>query len=1054
MSAATAAVELPDRTPPRAPSTELPRPAATSRFLPEALPTGTGRIAAAAAAMAASTTAAWLLGADIPTRDAAALVSGAILLGVAIAFGLRARAIVVMALIAGAAGAAVVAGFDLAGLARAPAVLLVPSIIMVGLMILVLMILVWSIPDVRTIGTGVMVVALVALVSTAWPVLVVLGAYRLGAQHMALPIAVAVAVPLLTWTASSIGRGMALNVGMAFTGIRNGAFHVVLFAGAIAASLYAGWRAEVRVMAMAMETPYESLAPAAGWIVAAGALVLLVWVVVRLPRALARAQLRGRIEALVAGEPILFLTFASLAPFALWWRDPSVPPGRACWIALAGGAAYLWVRVRCAAPPQQPNAPLWIVVAARGDDLRAIEDMVSSVAGAWRAGQVTVLAEPAAATKTSGEHLYASALLGQGAALFPLRLVHLEDWEDAQPPRWTALPVRELYAPSDLWPKILGERLETSTRLVVIMPDPPSPIDPDTPGPATLLSSALDIPPRELFASLRHRLSKTRQPIALFVPRSNAPSIRPDLSAAGAGRLASEVVAGREPILERIRAVQPAVEPVVVRHVIVQCAPGDRPLAEALARRLHGVRDDAGRAIECWVSTTESQRSALRRTTGTPIGVWRHASLLLARLLASGASETGVLRWFIGGVRWLLGRYWSGEFELVVIENGEGPPGFPWLLVELGVRRGVIARVVAIRSAAADASHRLYYRRSSYAGQIRLPSGRVPEAAAQYLADSLLALDLLSIEPDTQDVLRDSTDAKEEKATKPGRLPSYIVALAVVVGLVALIVKLLPLTGNGWPFTQTPTQPQVVNVVDANIRAALSARESRNFGEAIATLTSTLALPDITSPQRASVLRDRAYCFKLQEQWTAAIADLTEVLKIESDATALIRAPDVNYRLRASQLTASVHRDRAFAYLKTTDLEAAIADYDLAATSGDRDAEAAALSLRSLLKPTSGTLFVFLPFGRVNGPAVLPPEAQRLGNYPFINLRFWWHPIAGDEVRYTSPADQQAARDVADRLRAAGLAVKGPTLMSQAIQRDRRIEVWLRRRYEPRASAD
>lgn len=55
-----------------------------------------------------------------------------------------------------------------------------------------------------------------------------------------------------------------------------------------------------------------------------------------------------------------------------------------------------------------------------------------------------------------GAHLRACASTRQLEPLFPTSAIHLSDWDDALPSAWTALPVRELYAPTELWPIPLG----------------------------------------------------------------------------------------------------------------------------------------------------------------------------------------------------------------------------------------------------------------------------------------------------------------------------------------------------------------------------------------------------------------------------------------------------------------------------------------------------------------------------------------------------------------------------------------------------------------------
>ena len=142
-------------------------------------------------------------------------------------------------------------------------------------------------------------------------------------------------------------------------------------------------------------------------------------------------------------------------------------------------------------------------------------------------------------------------------------------------------------------------------------------------------------------------------------------------------------------------------------------------------------------------------------------------------------------------------------------------------------------------------------------------------------------------------------------------------------------------------------------------------------------------------------------------------------------------------------------KDRAFAYLKDTDPEAAIRDYDavLEQAPADDGSRGMAKLLRQLLKPTvDSSLFVFLPVGRVNGPAKMPDSFRKLGRR--INLRFWWHPIVVNRIRYTSVADESLARTIAGTLTQAGLTLEGPVATRALVTHDRRIEVWVNERKE------
>ena len=185
--------------------------------------------------------------------------------------------------------------------------------------------------------------------------------------------------------------------------------------------------------------------------------------------------------------------------------------GREWLVALAAALSYGWIRLWFAAPAPVANIPLWILLphGTRGRTVSA----AASAAGGWRGGQVTILAVPEDAPRIGGEHLRAAGLTGEMEALFPLRAVHLDDWADAQPDAWPALPVRELYAPAELWPFVIGSRMESPAPALVIR-------GPDLPLRRRLLLGGFG----PIFASA---------PLSTaLVPRSAAPAVRPGITAA------------------------------------------------------------------------------------------------------------------------------------------------------------------------------------------------------------------------------------------------------------------------------------------------------------------------------------------------------------------------------------------------------------------------------------------------------------------------------------------------------------------------------------------
>jgi ATP:ADP antiporter, AAA family len=717
---------------------------ASVQMAPPGLPTGMGRIGASAAGTAAAVATAWALGARIELPELVALTIGPVLLLVAIVIGVGGRAISIGAVVPAVFAGAFAGGFDLAGLATVAGYVLIPCMILAGVATL------WSMSYVGPLGRAAAMGTLATAAAIAWSLLVALGIYGLLRAGLARPVGAAIATALLTLMASSIGRSSALNIGSSFGVMRDAVFRALTLATGLVAAAWAGTALEAHIVTMTIGTPLESLAPIVSWMVAIGAFAALVSAALWLPRWLIAAQLRGRVTAVAVGEPLVFMTLACVAALVLWRQDQILVPGRACWIALASGAAYAYWRIRYAAPIPSPNTQLWIVLCDM--DVDGIDDAASEIAAAWPAGQVTVLAVPAAAQKVAGEHLHAAERAGQGTALFPLRPVHLEDWDDAQPARWPSLPVRELYAPPRLWPHILGERLDPSAHvLALVRAAAPGPSAEQTTA-AFAAKSLIDRVLRvahEAIASVRRE--RERRVLGLFVPRSNAPALRPNLEPQDAERLAlGEVIAGEQAVIQRLRALRPLPSPLLVRHVIVQCAPGDEAMAEELARRIHGAYDTRGRIVECWAVGSRARYNLRRRLADVPGRPWRRSWSFIARLLGSAAHGRGVEQALVGFIWFFLAwdRGAEVEYELVTIES-ESPtrtPALPQEIVEAGLTGRVISRLVSVRSAAAEATGRLTYPPRMYAGQVRAPHGKARDVVVAHLADKLLALDLLTVE--------------------------------------------------------------------------------------------------------------------------------------------------------------------------------------------------------------------------------------------------------------------------------------------------------------------
>ena len=249
-----------------------------------------------------------------------------------------------------------------------------------------------------------------------------------------------------------------------------------------------------------------------------------------------------------------------------------------------------------------------------------------------------------------------------------------------------------------------------------------------------------------------------------------------------------------------------------------------------------------------------------------------------------------------------------------------------------------------------------------------------------------------------------------------------VLTLATAMGLYKVGISIL-----------TTRQQPVTDERSSAVAEAFRLRVANDIDGSVAALTRALDI-ERDPVVRAQVFRDRAFCYKLHEKWTSSIDDLSQALALDATSPAAITALN----------------DRAFAYLKVTDLEAAIRDYQavVSLAPGDAGARDNATVLLSVLKPTQPTpLFLFQPEGSVNDPRMIPESVLGLG-YQKLNLRFWWHPFV-NQVRYTDANDERSARAIVDRLRRAGFTLAAPVLTRALVTHDGRIEVWLNDRPEP-----
>ena len=971
------------------------------------LPTGTARLMSTWMASLAAVATAWLLGSPVIDVDAVAEFGiAALLLFLAVRLGLRAQLVLGLAL-----GCGLVLG--------------VLSIFGYGVVIVVIVgwaaFFVVLLRHARVALTrGVLFTAIAVLCGVTWAAPAVLGI--LSAVGAGLDLVVATLVALATWTFSAAGRRARLRTGARLTVVRDAVFQVLALAAVSLGALWLGTTTETTVSRFAVGTPFESLAPTAGWFVLILTLVALGWSAMRLPRWVVAAQMHGRIESRVTGEVLLFVTFACLGAFVSWRLDGAdAVVGRACVVALAAGATYVIVRTRYATPLPLPNYALWVMPL---DGSARVRSTAATVAAQWRVGQVTVLADPASALTLAGEHLRAAAMTGVAESLFPTRPVHLQDWLEAQPAAWRSLPLRELYTTPELRAKVLAD-LRPGTRVLAL-----------TSG---------RIPTRFQAFNDDQRALKTGV-VGFLLPLSQATTMQLNSLALGnTGGL--ESLSGERAIKARLREVRPAKASVRVRHIVLQCAPADLDLAEDIASRIHGATDAQGRIVECWVASHQSGTSAMLRLVRLPGGVWRHAMLFALELFEPPSAPWSPFRLYVALLRRVLGSGWHGDFEVVVVESGT-----PGTLIPIGtltgvVERGAVQPVIALRHSAALGS--LTYSATLYRGEILLPDGRGQEFAVAHAVQKLLATECQSItvarpvDPVPVIATVDESPIVESAPAESPAVPahadssqaepqiqnpwSFARRALPVLGTVATFILIGYL---GYRDRSNVNTAAPAGSTEAPGRAAVAEavrrRDLNDYTGVVDVLTGALA-SERNEQLRAVMLRDRAYAYKLLGRWTESIADLTA-------------SPD-----NLPNETVSRRADRAYAEMRARDVDAALQDYRrLEVTQTDLD------RVEDLIKPTqSPYFFVYLSPRAMNGPWAMPDEMARLsGKWPRVNLRFWWYPVLANEVRYTEPGDETEAKTLVAALREEGLTIGDPVRLSSDIKRNRRIEVWLVKRKE------
>ena len=647
----------------------------------------------------------------------------------------------------------------------------------------------WGLPGARSIASVALLAAVAALAAASGPLAVILGLavelelsltdFANSAQQAGITVIVVVAPLLLTWLAAEAGAQTRLDAARMAMALRDAAFRVLVPLAGVFLAVWLATSVEIVWAQLTRDSALVGLGASVGALAAVAVALPLLWAVWLLPRRLAAARWAGRIDGRVVAETLLLPAFAML--FSLTsaaWNSPAFFALNALWLPAA--AAYAVARIRSARPLAAPGRPLWLVLPGQPRD--SVRQLAARAARAWKAGPVTFLALPAQRADCGGDHAHCADAAGTLENLSPTHPAQMADWLAARPDPWTALPLRELYAPADLWPHILGERVERDA-LVLRLADRDAP---------PLLETALDGPLGQalqrlglaqgtqrvaltagagrLWAAVPKPLSsalRRRQALAWPVARSAAPRIEPRSAGADETLVASALTEaiGGEALEDWLRAQQLAVAPAAVRQVVIGATAADAALAERIAARLDGRLDGRGQVVEAVVLVDPERGMGLTLLLRMPLRNWRLAGRLFGRLLTYGARGQSLgdfLRRLFFGL-FDVGR---GEFDLLVIEDAQADESAPLLaLYAAGVANGALARAMLLRRAQRSA----VASPAGYTAQLTLPPGGEIDTLAGGIAARVLALDFGGDRPPTgvRAPAREATDQLETKPAPP-----------------------------------------------------------------------------------------------------------------------------------------------------------------------------------------------------------------------------------------------------------------------------------------------
>ena len=483
---------------------------------------------------------------------------------------------------------------------------------------------------------------------------------------------------------------------------------LVRVGGASAAALAALWLANTvqqSLQAVLTNTPIEAAINVAAWCAGVIAVIVMLWVLWRLPALLCAGLLRGTLHRSAVAESLWFIALSAIA--AVIYDSMQYFSGVASSLWVAAAAAYSLVRLALSMPIANGNAPLWLVALDRPS--RADRIAASRLAAAWKAGPATLLALPEAAHVLADVHLRTCRTAGQLGQLFPQRIAQLTDWDRGLPePRaWSTLPLLELYAPAHMWNEILSTRVAPSSHVVAI----------EAAHPATLFAV---------------------EPRTFAIAPSNARRLHPAIDTDELRSLAASESSSVEELIAEFEALRRARK---TCRVVLLYSPQDAELAKALCEALGTMDDLRATGVETWripmlqVSLLEKSIRALI------IGLSRQSFALLFYLLLRQPRSFGWVGRYVRMLFKLFDVSAACGHHLVILEPGKAAAKSRQMtsdMLSFLAAQGAFDSVIGVHSAHNDPEAR-FFEPELYSVRMQWQSGSAPAERAKDMAERLVA---------------------------------------------------------------------------------------------------------------------------------------------------------------------------------------------------------------------------------------------------------------------------------------------------------------------------